>query len=585
MGIAYLFYLTALFLSFLICSGMSLFVLMTRNKSHHTFFFFLAMLLSTFWIVTATGEYVSVELKYKVMYSLLQYVTYCLLPAACLGVCIQLIKPPRTWPASRFILIFIVPLLNLAVALTNNSHQWVQSNAWLYYVEVYPFLSVTHHFFYDWLIVFSYLQLLIAIILLFLAVIRWKTLSYAHARSVIMAIVLPVFADLVYQSLFASFLPVLIGPAILGLSGLIILRELNRNRLFEMRPYARDLVLEHSGSGMLILNTRMVIQDCNSCARKLLQRRKEDLVGCWLGDIYPFMKPYHDVQPASFTFRHEWWNDDYEQALELSIQPLIDRYGFLMGFQAAIVDLTERKRVQEEILRHQSATAALVERERLARDLHDNLGQTLSYITLTSMGLNQELAMGHIEQAGAQIDRLSKVSLAANNQLRQFLQSINQISTKRQTLPEQLRQLVSELEIQWELTIRTITGQDLEQLYFPASFVQNLASIIREAVSNAVHHGKADQVLIHLDLDGDQFQLIIADNGVGIVEHALERQTDEKSKGAHFGITNMKERARLLDGQLDFSDRPNGGLQIRLTIPMKSIHLEEPLDVRQNSAG
>jgi signal transduction histidine kinase len=96
------------------------------------------------------------------------------------------------------------------------------------------------------------------------------------------------------------------------------------------------------------------------------------------------------------------------------------------------------------------------------------------------------------------------------------------------------------------------------ELPLSAERAANCYYVAREALQNAVRHGRADHIDMKLDLQGDQLVLTIRDNGGGF---------DITNDGDGLGLRSMAHRARLLDGELAVNSKPGEGSRIRLMIP------------------
>jgi signal transduction histidine kinase len=94
------------------------------------------------------------------------------------------------------------------------------------------------------------------------------------------------------------------------------------------------------------------------------------------------------------------------------------------GRLAVIYEITEKKRAQQEFIKQQWKLATVEERERMARDLHDNLGQVLGFINLQAQGIRQELINAGIEKVSPKLDRLVAVTQTAHTEIREYIRNI-----------------------------------------------------------------------------------------------------------------------------------------------------------------
>ena len=210
-----------------------------------------------------------------------------------------------------------------------------------------------------------------------------------------------------------------------------------------------------------------------------------------------------------------------------------------------------------ESSRREAARTALAaqeaERMRVARELHDEIGQTLTAVTIQA----ERAAEGDPAFAS---DALSSVADA----IRDSLDEVRRIS--RELRPEALDDLglVNALialctrvgaqggvRVQRELQGRVpVLPPDVELVIY---------RIAQEALTNAVRHSGADSVTVSLSADAQNVSLRVADDGQGM---------PAQLPGDTAGIAGMRERALLVTGRLSIQSRPDQGTEVRLTIPI-----------------
>jgi two-component system, NarL family, sensor histidine kinase DesK len=188
------------------------------------------------------------------------------------------------------------------------------------------------------------------------------------------------------------------------------------------------------------------------------------------------------------------------------------------------------------------------ERVRIARDLHDTLGHTLSMLTLKSQ-LLQRLTAVDPERARLEAKEMETTSRAALKQVRELVSSM-----RSATLTEEL------LQTQQILKAANITYQYDGEVDFTAisPFIQNLLSMcLREATTNVVKHSHANTCLISINRTADNLQLLVKDDGLGL-------SAGQKDGN---GLNGIRERLSLVDGTLLLSN--HHGTVIELVIPIK----------------
>lgn len=190
------------------------------------------------------------------------------------------------------------------------------------------------------------------------------------------------------------------------------------------------------------------------------------------------------------------------------------------------------------------------ERNRIARDLHDTLGQTLTMIKLKS-----ELAIKLIDkdskQAKLELNDILNTSRFALKQVRELVADMKFISLEREL--EQSRNFLQTAGI--ELSI--IKSDPIPSLSNIAETM--LALSLREAITNIIKHSQANNCSIHLYIQKEFYYMQISDNGNGQI-----------NTGKGNGIQSMKERMNILEGEVHLSSALNKGVTITLKVPISS---------------
>jgi signal transduction histidine kinase len=203
--------------------------------------------------------------------------------------------------------------------------------------------------------------------------------------------------------------------------------------------------------------------------------------------------------------------------------------------------------------RTMAAAALVVERERIARDLHDGLAQDLAFIALKGQQLESELGSEHPLTVAA------RRALAASRGVIVDLSASTAASTEMA-----LRQVADELAARFGTEIDVIilddpgqpAGDDLDP-----GRREEVVRIAREAVVNAIRHGGAAHVAIVLEHAGDHVRLRVTDDGRGAPEAKLPRP------GVH-GLQMMRARAAAIGGRLTTGQPTEGGVEIELSFPV-----------------
>jgi two-component system sensor histidine kinase DesK len=201
---------------------------------------------------------------------------------------------------------------------------------------------------------------------------------------------------------------------------------------------------------------------------------------------------------------------------------------------------------QDEVRR----LAALAERERIGRDLHDALGHTLSLVVLKTQ-LARRLLERDPQAAEQQLSELEQAARGALDQVREAVSGIRAGGLQAEIAAARLALLSAEVKL----------DAQLPALELPTPLDQAFAMALREAVTNVIRHARASRVEIELRREGEGadavWQLQISDDGVG---GARERE-------GHRGLPGFAERLEALGGRVELDSPPGLGTRLLLSAP------------------
>ena len=197
------------------------------------------------------------------------------------------------------------------------------------------------------------------------------------------------------------------------------------------------------------------------------------------------------------------------------------------------------------------------ERNRLARDLHDAVSQTLFSLTLTAEAAS-ELLDRDTEAARAQLAEVRRLAAEAREEMRSLVFQLRPADLEADGLVATLRKHVDVLgrvhAADVELTVRGQTEPD-------APVQRELYRIAQEALQNALKHSGAGRIGVELDLDPALIRLVVTDDGAGF------DPADPRVRSQHLGVTVMAERARAVGGRLDLRSAPGRGTTVTAEVP------------------
>ncbi|MFP7299754.1 sensor histidine kinase [Neobacillus niacini] len=205
-----------------------------------------------------------------------------------------------------------------------------------------------------------------------------------------------------------------------------------------------------------------------------------------------------------------------------------------------------------------SELVKLEERQRIARDLHDTLGQKLSLIGLKS-DLARRLITKDPEQARHELKDVQQTARTALSEVRKMVSSMRGIRLKDEIV--RVKQILKAAEINFE------GNQDFSLKNVPLLTENILSMCIKEAVNNVVKHSGATSCSISIEQSWKEMVLTIHDNGV------FNREGEKESRGS--GLLGMKERLEFINGSLELLTEKGTTLVIRVPNDVKPSIKEE----------
>ncbi len=238
--------------------------------------------------------------------------------------------------------------------------------------------------------------------------------------------------------------------------------------------------------------------------------------------------------------------------------------------RTSLSDITERKKAEEELKKHRNHLEELVatrtqelrelshrlvdaqekERALIGSELHDEVGQYMTYATML------------IERALRKPD--SQILIEAKSSVQEAISQIRNLSSmlsprilRSAGLVPALSSLIEGYGKRMEIKVDFACSSEFEGLTEEAALAAY--RIVQEALTNVARHAKASEVKIKLSQEGDKLHLEVADNGTGFTSEDVKHST---------GLTGMRERALALGGEFNINSKPGQGTRITAEIPL-----------------
>lgn len=268
-----------------------------------------------------------------------------------------------------------------------------------------------------------------------------------------------------------------------------------------------------------------------------------------------------------------------EFPIEASISQIRDGSGKL--YTVMLRDITARLRAENSLkrsreeLRELSANLQNVreaEKTRIARELHDDLGQQLTALKIDLSSLEQRL--GHTLDAdiAARITGMSQLIDSTVRAVRRIAADLRPVMLDDLGLVPAIEWLANDFTNRYGIAVQRHlrTGTTV----FSGTAASTLFRIIQEALTNVARHAEASLVILTLEVTGQHCALRIADNGRGAADNPGDspyRTRHDKS----FGLLGIRERAHMLNGAVKIDTAPGEGFAISITFELDALQSEE----------
>jgi signal transduction histidine kinase len=266
--------------------------------------------------------------------------------------------------------------------------------------------------------------------------------------------------------------------------------------------------------------------------------------------------PFEALASVSFSFGREWWG----RIFLLNPQFTGDRLDELRFLQELVRQVGPAV-YNVFLLRRLRLRAGAVERARVARELHDGAVQSLIAMEMQVDVLRRK--SGIDQPVADELGRIQGLLREEVLKLRELMQEMKSIEVDAHKLPLFLRDTVERFQRETGISARFL--DDHEVAWMPQRVCREVARIVQEALVNVRKHSRAQHAIVTLAANNGHWQLTIEDDGRGFDFDG--RLTQAELDQARKGPAVIKERVRLIDGQLTIESNPGRGSRLEIIVP------------------
>jgi signal transduction histidine kinase/streptogramin lyase len=295
--------------------------------------------------------------------------------------------------------------------------------------------------------------------------------------------------------------------------------------------------------------------------------------------------PYSYLPPGIYNFHvtacnnDDVWNDE-GASMSFRVLPHVWQVWWFRvalavaaaGAVAALAVSVTRLRVRRKLEVLESQRALERERARIARDIHDDLGASLTRITLLSQSVRSELEGDH--RAGADVDQIYSTARELTRSMDEIVWAVNPRHDTLDSLATYLGRFAQHYLNAAGIRCRLDLPLDLPARALTAEIRHNVFLAFKEVLHNVVKHAKATEVHLSLELRPEGFMLAIADNGRGFTWHPGQDPAAEPADGHRLesgnGLANMQKRLEEIGGCCGWDTAPGEGTSAKLVVVVKA---------------
>ena len=342
---------------------------------------------------------------------------------------------------------------------------------------------------------------------------------------------------------------------VIGLMG--IGRDITEQKRAESRVREMAAIIESTDDAIGSMTLDGKIVSWNKAAERIYGYTAEEMLGQSVSKLVPpdrqdemtnIMERFKSGERLAGIETVRLKKDGSSFEVSLTVSPVMDHFGRIVGGSVIGRDITRRKALERELLE-----ISADERRRFGHDLHDGLGQYLAGIALKAKVLEQNLAADRSAHAA----RAQEVVNLVNNAIRQtrsLAHGLDPIYVEANGAVAALENLTIQIRELFNVECRLTSSEETLSVNTPCGLA--LYRIAQEAIHNAVAHGGARQIELTLAVDQTQLKLTVSDDGKGFTEAR-----------SGMGLHIMRYRANSVGGRLAVSSQPGEGTRVEFSVP------------------
>jgi PAS domain S-box-containing protein len=305
------------------------------------------MIAIAIWAFASAGEYIAVGMQQKIIWSQISYLGIVNVAPLWFLFSAEYTQQAAWLSQKRWLLLWVVPTVVLILVATNPLHHW-------YWTDIEPVsaqpgarLIYSHGpGFFIW-VVYAYSLILVATLWLLQLALRSHRLYRLQVVMLVAGAVIPLLGNILYVLNITPWSGLDLTPLAFSITGGFLTWGIYNYHIFNLTPVAREALVDGMSDGVLVVNDRLLVEDINPAARRILSLKGSDGIGSPVSDLLPgwLIVRLQGNEKNEGQLELEWSRDRW---IELRFMPVFDSLKRVSGRLILLRDITEKK--QFEIL-------------------------------------------------------------------------------------------------------------------------------------------------------------------------------------------------------------------------------------------
>lgn len=527
----------------------------------------LFMIALSIWSLGNAAEHCSLTLAGKMFFSNIQYIGITAVPVAWLAMAMGFSGRQDALTRKNVSLMLAISSVFIVLAFTNGYHSWMSYDVHLDTSGRLATVAKEYGWAFRVMVFYSYLLMLIGLFSITRTVFGLPNPYRGQGLLALVGMSVPSVCNIIYligQSPVPRVDPT---PVAFGLSGIVAAIAILRYHFLDESPIALSAVVKGMDTGVAVVGLEGTVVYANPATAKIVRlsvdnlanASPQDLLKCWPEAAAALAATIGEIGDQILDVR------DDRGYFEIRVSPLFSPAGSLVGKALVINDITERVQSNDQRMLDNVAVAARSQRELLARELHDDIGQTLGYLNVQLQAVHERLVRDGAESIEADLEKLVDVVREAYAGLREHIVSMMGDEALRFEFTPKLLALLDGIEQRRGVRVDLTMPADFDANALGNEAGFQVLRIIQEACANATKHSSASRLAVEFEVSQGLLQVSVKDDGCGFSPTERQRRTG----GEGLGIGIMRDRAQSLGGDLVVTSALGEGTEVRVCIPLQ----------------